>query len=179
MSEKPAPNFVLRPAQERDAAEIAHLGSNVFSATFGYSIPPADLEHYLRETYSIKTVEDDISHPDHDVAVVCDSDDHVIGYAQLRRGSSEPCVADAERPVELLRLYVNPKNHGQGIARVLVEEMESMAREAGFKTMWLGVWEENFKAQKVYEKFGYVKVGDHDFKMGECIQTDWILSKSL
>jgi ribosomal protein S18 acetylase RimI-like enzyme len=40
-------------------------------------------------------------------------------------------------------------------------------------------WEENFKAQKVYERIGFRKVGQHDFKMGNCVQTDWILTKRL
>ena len=40
-------------------------------------------------------------------------------------------------------------------------------------------WEENFKAQKVYERMGFRKVGQHDFKMGNCVQTDWILTKRL
>lgn len=172
-------DFTIRPAQDKDAGAIALLGSSVFSATFGYSMPLADLEHYLKEAYSLSQIHNDISSPDTEVLVACDNSDQVIGYAQLRKGSSEPCVADAEKPIELLRLYINPKNHGQGIAKVLVRDLESMAREQGYKTMWLGVWEENFKAQKVYERLGYVRVGEHDFVMGECVQTDWIMSKAL
>jgi RimJ/RimL family protein N-acetyltransferase len=54
-----------------------------------------------------------------------------------------------------------------------------MARKMGFKTIWLGVWEENFRAHKVYERFGFRKIGYHDFKIGDCVQTDWIMSKRL
>jgi len=57
--------------------------------------------------------------------------------------------------------------------------VERLALERGFVTMWLGVWEENFKAQKIYERMGFRKVGQHDFKMGNCVQTDWILTKRL
>lgn len=54
-----------------------------------------------------------------------------------------------------------------------------MAREQGFSHIWLGVWEENFTAQKVYQKLGYVMAGDHDFTIGEVVQTDHIMVKSL
>lgn len=60
-----------------------------------------------------------------------------------------------------------------------MEGAEGVARDEGYKVMWLGVWEENFKAQKAYQKMGLGKVGAHDFTMGECVQTDWILSKFL
>jgi RimJ/RimL family protein N-acetyltransferase len=41
------------------------------------------------------------------------------------------------------------------------------------------VWEENHKAQRVYEKLGYKIVGDHDFVIGGVIQTDHIMLKEL
>ena len=45
--------------------------------------------------------------------------------------------------------------------------------------MWLGIWEGNFVAQKVYEKMGFGKVGEHEFQMGKCIQIDWIMWKDI
>jgi len=54
-----------------------------------------------------------------------------------------------------------------------------MAREQGFEFMWLGVWEENVKAIRVYEKMGYKKVGEHGFAVGGIVQTDHIMAKQL
>lgn len=68
---------------------------------------------------------------------------------------------------------------GRGVARELYARAEAVARERGFRTMWLGVWEENLRAQAVYERLGFKRVGAHDFKMGECVQTDFIYCKSL
>lgn len=48
-----------------------------------------------------------------------------------------------------------------------------------FEIMWLGVWEENFNAQRVYEKLGYRRVGKHDFVIGGDVQTDFIMIKQL
>lgn len=172
-------HFNLRAAKPRDAEAIASLGSQVFASSFGYSLSSADLEAYLESAYSNLAITGDISNANIDTIVAVDTQDRVVGFSQLTRGTTEPCLAGIEKTVELQRLYVSEDCHGAGIGRKLVNRVEEMAREQGFTTMWLGVWEDNLKAQKVYEKLGYTKIGHHDFKMGDCVQTDWILSKKL
>ncbi|PMD61364.1 acyl-CoA N-acyltransferase [Hyaloscypha bicolor E] len=178
---KPKPQVTLRPALPKDAPQIAALGSSVFSTSFGYSMPAADLQAYLESAYSIPSLSRDLSNPSVTTIVACPTSapDTVIGFAQLTRGTSEPCLEGCEQPVELQRLYVSPDFHGGGVGGMLVEEIEKVAREEGFVTLWLGVWEENFRAQRVYERMGFKKVGSHDFVMGSCVQTDWILTKRL
>jgi hypothetical protein len=34
-------------------------------------------------------------------------------------------------------------------------------------------------AQGIYKALGFEKVGTHDFVMGKCVQTDWIMMKRL
>ncbi len=69
------------------------------------------------------------------------------------------------KPVELQRLYVSTEAHGLGLGRLLVERIEGIAREEGWETLWLGVWEDNFKAHGFYRKMGLEKCGFHDFVM--------------
>lgn len=164
----------------QDAKAIADLGSSVFSTTFGFSIPAKDLAVYLDEAYSIPAVQEDILSPKKHVIVACDStNNQIIGFAQLTEGTSEPCIDDLANIVELQRLYVHADYHGQGLGRALTQLSETMALEKGYQTMWLGVWEGNFQAQRIYEAMGFSRVGDHEFQMGRCIQTDWIMCKTL
>jgi len=81
--------------------------------------------------------------------------------------------------VELQRLYVDTSFHGGGVGKLLIGGIEAIAKEEGYETLWLGVWEENFKAYGFYQRFGLVKCGFHDFKMGECVQRDWIMKKAI
>jgi ribosomal protein S18 acetylase RimI-like enzyme len=46
---------------------------------------------------------------------------------------------------------------------------DAVRQDAGFRYMWLGVWVENHKTQRFYERLGYRTVGDHDFIIGACI----------
>ena len=142
-------------------------------------MPSADLETYLADAYAISAIESDIRNPLMHVIVATSSSDTVIGFAQLTEGTTDPCLSELSDYVELQRLYVDPIYHGSGVGKALMQQMEQMAIEKGNSAMWLGVWEGNFVAQKVYEKIGYEKVGEHEFKMGKCIQIDWIMSKDI
>ena len=169
----------LRPATSADAGAVAKLGANVFSATFGHTVTQEQLDRYLNESYSVEAIVKDIQDAQKDLVVATSTDGTVLGFALLTRGSSEPCVDDLEDKVELQRIYIDTKAHGLGIGKKLIIRLEDMAREQGFKHMWLGVWEENHKARSVYERQGYRRVGEHDFDVGGDIQTDHILLKKL
>ncbi|KAH8552393.1 acyl-CoA N-acyltransferase [Umbelopsis sp. PMI_123] len=169
----------IRNATVDDAEAIAAIGSGVFSHTFGYSLSDKDLQTYLKDSYAVPVIVDELKDPLKHFIVACDEHDKVLGFSQLTKGSSEPCVANAQNPIELQRIYVHHESHGLGIGKLLIQKSESIAISQGFKTIWLGVWEDNFRAQKVYKKSGYVQVGEHDFKMGDCIQTDYIMIKTL
>lgn len=171
--------ITIRDATDGDADSIAAIGREVFSHTFGYSLSEEDLQTYLQETYTEALISEEIKDPLKHLMVACNDANKVLGFVQLTKGSSEPCVEDAENPIELQRLYVHHESHGLGIGKVLIQKAEKVAMAQGYKTMWLGVWEDNHKAQKVYGKSGFVHVGEHDFKMGDCIQTDIIMIKAL
>jgi ribosomal protein S18 acetylase RimI-like enzyme len=178
--------ITLRDALPQDIPQIAALGSHVFSVTFGHSVSPHELQAYLDESYSLAATEAELSSPSKDMIVAVDrssqtagSEARIVGFALLTRGSSEPCIEHLQNTVELQRIYVHPDCHGKGVGRLLADRLEDMAREQGFEYMWLGVWEENHKAMKVYEKLGYERVGDHDFVIGGVVQTDHIMVKRL
>jgi ribosomal protein S18 acetylase RimI-like enzyme len=45
--------------------------------------------------------------------------------------------------------------------------------------VWLGVWEKNARAIRFYTAWGFEKVGEQDFRLGNDLQRDWIMQKSL
>lgn len=169
----------VRKATLADAGAIAKMGAHVFAVSFGHSVSPEDLKAYLEEAYTTETIERDIEHPDKKTLVATDGDGVLKGFVTMARGTSEPCVEGVESRVELNRLYVDVEAHGQGVGTLLSRAIEQIAREEGFRNMWLGVWEENEKAIKAYERWGYKMVGDHDFQIGDIVQTDLIMLKAL
>ncbi|KAG2177376.1 hypothetical protein INT44_007887 [Umbelopsis vinacea] len=171
--------ITIRDATVDDAESVAAIGREVFTISFGYSVSEEDLQTYLQETYTEALVCEDIKDPLTHLMVACNADDKVLGFVQLIKGSSEPCVEDAENAIKLQRIFVHHESHGLGIGKLLIKMAEKVASSQGYKTLWLGVFEENIKAQKLYEKSGFIHVGEQDFKLGECVQTDIIMSKTL
>ncbi|KAF4456485.1 gnat family acetyltransferase [Fusarium austroafricanum] len=170
---------IIRRATIADAGRIAKLGAYVFTITFGHSVEPHELEAFLQEAYTEKAINKDLNDQNIDVIIATNEDNDFLGFAYLTRESSEPCVEDLEMTVELQRIYVDPSAHGSGVGKALEKRIEDMAREQGFKNLWLGVWEENPRALRAYEKWGYKQVGDHDFTIGSIVQTDQIMVKAL
>ncbi|KAK1624354.1 acetyltransferase [Colletotrichum phormii] len=169
----------LRPASLEDATAISELAAHVFTVTFGHSVEPHELEAFLHEAYSLEAISKDLNDSNKDTILAVDPAGDILGFAMLTRGSSDPCIASLDSTVELQRIYMYPKAQGTGAARLLADRLEDMAREQGFKHIWLGVWEENLRAQKAYEKWGYQECGTHDFAIGSVVQTDNIMAKKL
>lgn len=175
-----APDFTLRRATPKDANAISTLGTAIFTVSFGHSCTPEQLQNYLEEAYSEEAIATDLANPDKDTVVAVTEDtDEVVGFVMLTRGTTEPCIEQVSNCIELQRLYVDTKRHGRGLGGQLERAAEDLAREQGFENIWLGVWEENHKAQRVYEKLGFNLVGSHLFDVGGDIQTDLVMLKAL
>lgn len=180
--------FQIRRATASDSAALAALGAEVFTATFAHSCTKEQLQAFLDEAYTPEAIAKDIADTSKDVLVATEDDGSsspapgggkLLGFTYLTRGSSEPCVEHLERPVELQRLYISLGAHGKGLGKALSLAADSLARGQGFKTIWLGVWEENHKAQAFYRKMGYERIGEHVFDVGGDLQTDEIWWKAL
>ena len=43
--------------------------------------------------------------------------------------------------------------------------------------LWIGVWSENYGAQKFYGRHGFEKVGEYGFAVGKTIDREFILKR--
>ncbi|KAF2153931.1 acyl-CoA N-acyltransferase [Myriangium duriaei CBS 260.36] len=169
----------VRKAVVEDAEQVATLGVHVFTTSFGHTVTKEQLKSFLDEAYSTAAIKNDITNPDKDMLVAEDDNGTIVGFVLMNRASIEPCVEHLKPKIELQRLYISIDHHGQGIAQALTREVEDSARKNDFKYMWLGVWENNHRAQKVYKKLGYQRIGEHVFDIGGDLQTDHIMWKTL
>lgn len=78
---------------------------------------------------------------------------------------------------ELSKCYVLPGHHGAGVASALMTRTLEAARDGGAAAVWLGVNEENAKAQRFYEKSGFVRVGRKSFLVGDAYEDDFVLER--
>jgi len=181
----------VREGRPSDAASIASMGAATFEASFGHSMPKEHLDDYLSTTYTETNFAKELQSPQDQffIAELPSSSDATlptpVGFVQVRKGSTEPCIPNDVPGIEIYRIYVSKDHLGCGAGKVLMARAMQYAegelakeRTSGQKALiWLGVWEENVKAHRFYRRFGLEKVGTHDFVMGDTTQTDDIIMK--
>jgi ribosomal protein S18 acetylase RimI-like enzyme len=171
------PGVIVRRAQSADAQLLADLGSRTFDETFAESNRPEDLEAFLRATYGLAQQRAELADPRlrYFVGVL---EGLPSGFAMLRDGTSDPSVTGSD-PIELARIYVVRAASGCGIGSALMESVIAEARSLARRTLWLGVWEHNHRAQEFYQRWGFHAVGQHIFMVGSDPQIDLVMVRSL
>lgn len=167
----------MRIAQENDAELLAGFARRTFSEAFSHNNNPEDMALYMAEAFQSEKQRAEILDPARRTMLAFEGD-QLAGYYQLRAGQAEPCVK-GPNPIELLRLYVDARWHGKGIAALLMENAIERARMEGFATLWLGVWDQNPRAMAFYKKWGFAEVGSHGFQLGNDAQTDLVYSRAI
>jgi len=170
-------NPVIRRATVADASLISELGARTFTETFAPDNSPANMTAYLAASFNPRQQIAELSDPSA-VFLIAEILGSANGYAMLRAGPVPEAIT-GENPIELVRLYVSQDAIGTGVGAALIMDCLSESRRLGHKTIWLGVWERNHRAQVFYRKWGFAEVGTHVFELGEDRQTDLLMQRSL
>ena len=75
----------------------------------------------------------------------------ILGYFVAMKGVDE---------VHLLNLTVAPEFQRQGWARIMLDGLAIWSRGAGTEWLWLEVRVSNLRAQHLYERYGFRRVGE-------------------
>jgi diamine N-acetyltransferase len=167
----------IRRATAADAAAL-HV---VAAATFPLACPPHTTEEakadFIATHLSEASFDAYLADPDRDL-FVAEEDGRAIGYTMIVAG--EPSDADVAaaittRPtIELSKVYVLADAHGGGVASALVASSLDAARARGAAAVWLGVNQENGRANRFYEKTGFALVGEKRFLVGDRYEDDYV-----
>jgi ribosomal protein S18 acetylase RimI-like enzyme len=162
-----------------DAAILSSIAKQSFYDTFTGTCSEADMEGFLGEYFNETRLAKEIS-DENNFYFFAMIDDTPVAYLQFMEDYSGFPVIQQWKALELKRIYVLNEFHGKGIAQYLMEFILAYAYQNNYEVVWLGVWEHNLRAQKFYEKYGFVNSGyTHDFPIGNTPQTDLWLWKFL
>ena len=106
------------------------------------------------------------------------SENKAVGYVKLRNDRTYEEFKN-ERVIELERLYVLKEWQEKKIGKALMDEALKMAGDQHYIWMWLGVATDNFKALKFYKQYGFIIFGEKIFKLGEALDTDYLMKKKI
>ena len=90
----------------------------------------------------------------------------LIGFATACPSNiPHPDVAPGDG--ELQRLYILQGHQGAGRGTLLLNTALEWLERDGPRTLWIGVWSENYGAQRFYARHGFEIVGEYSFMVGD------------
>jgi len=163
--------------EDKDLVALRAISIQTFTETFSEHNTEHDMRKYVSENLSAERLQKELNtggslfyfiHCGHELA----------GYMKLNEDMAQT-IAGKPHTLEIERIYVLRKFHGQQIGKSLLQQAIAIAKENSHEVIWLGVWEHNTKAIAFYERNGFVKTGSHDFVLGNDVQTDHVMELTL
>ena len=168
--------FAVRRATDKDAAELAHLGEVTFTETWAHLYPPADSAAYVASAFTEKACLAKLADSRMAYWLVNAEGEPAVGFAFA--GYCKLPVANLEPTAgELRQLYVRAAYQKQRLGTLLFNAAVEWL-EAHYSPLYVGVWSENYGAQRFYGRYGFVKVGEYGFPVGQTVDREFILKRS-
>lgn len=170
--------MIYRPATVEDAPALARLGADSFTAAFGHLYRPEDLAAFLAEVHDPQAVAGEIAGEECTHRLV-EHEGELVAFCKLRHPSHYAQHSTARDPIELGQLYALPQHTGAGIGAQLMDWALGVARTRGHDAVLLSVYSENFGAQRFYQRYGFGKIADITFRVGEHLDPEYLYELRL
>jgi ribosomal protein S18 acetylase RimI-like enzyme len=170
--------MIYRPATLADAPALAALGAETFVAAFGHLYKPEDLSAFLAQVHNPEAVAGEIA-GDECTHCLVEHEGALIAFCKLRYPSHYAAHSDAANQIELGQLYALPQHTGHGIGAKLMDWALEVARSGGHDAVLLSVYSENFGAQRFYQRYGFGKIADITFQVGDHFDPEFLYELKL
>ncbi len=163
----------IRPALEEDAPSLATLGAETFIATFGRLYDEKNLDAFLAKNHAAAVYSQLLANPEYGVWLAETPDGEAVGYA-VAGPCSLPVPDLPPNSGELARLYLKKGSQGGGLGARLLEVALEFLKDR-FAHIYLSVYAENVVAQRLYQRYGFVKIHDYFYMVGDHADPEWIM----
>jgi ribosomal protein S18 acetylase RimI-like enzyme len=171
------PEPLIRRVGAQDAEALVAIGVATFVETFAHLYPQSDLQRYLAQAYDLGRTRADLADPAN-ASWLVEAGEQVVGYATVG-----PCALPHPDVTpacgEVKRIYVTRAMQGSGLAGRLFADSMAWLERSGRRVVWLGVWSENYRAQRFYARHGFAKAGEYDFHVGDTVDREYILRRDM
>lgn len=160
-----------------DIPALLDISRKTFIEAFSWGNTEENLHLYLDEYFTGRKLWEEVSN-------TCSAfyfarlDSLVTGYLKLNFDSAQTELRDP-RGMEIERIYVLQEFYGKGIGNALLGKALQVAQEKPVDYIWLGVWEQNPRAIRFYQKNQFVEFDRHVFRVGKDEQVDIMMKRML
>lgn len=171
--------MILREAGPADIPAISKLAIDSFIAKFGELYSAKDLATFLDENLSEPAIAAELARPDRVYRLAEGDDGALHGYAKIGLTCGFPDHARGSRVMELKQLYTAPEATGKGIGGALMDWAMDQFAAHGADEAQLSVYSENFGAHRFYQRYGFEKVADITFQVGDQLDPEFLFARML
>ncbi len=157
--------------------QLQQISRTTFIETFGALNSAENMQNYLENNLSIVQLTNELTNPNSEFYFVKNNHE-VLGYLKINFENAQTEIK-LKNALEIERIYVLKNFHGNKIGHLLFEKAIDIANKKTLDCVWLGVWEENFRAINFYTKNGFQLFDKHIFKLGNDEQTDLMMKLDL
>jgi len=163
---------IIREGTLADCDAIGQIAAQTFTETFGHLYDPADLalhlKNYCSADYYIESLKAG------DTLLMTHLGDTLIGYAKIGHVML-PVKNIIRGGQEIYRVYLLKAFQGKGYGKQLMLHILSLPRVQMASAVYLGVWENNLKAQSLYKLYNFQIIDRYQFPVGNHIDIDLIM----
>ncbi len=169
---------ILRAGTPADVPALSRLGTDTFVAKFGHMYSRQDLASFLDSVQSEAAISAEMAHPAR-LYQLAERDGALVAYCKLGLTCGFPGHARGARAMELKQLYTDAAMTGLGIGKALMDWAMAQFGARGADEVQLSVWSGNHGAQKFYARYGFSKVADITFAVGEQLDEEFLFARMI
>jgi len=170
--------LTLRPATPADVPALSRLAIDAFNAKFEHLYTATDLATFLAESLEEGPIAAELAKPTN-LIQLAEAGGKLMGFCKISTVCGFPAHARGSKVMELKQLYAAAGATGMGIGKVLMDWAMAQFAARGADEVQLSVYSENFGAHRFYERYGFEKVADITFKVGEQYDPEFLFAKLL
>lgn len=152
--------MTLRKPHVDDASSIAAISIQVWVGTYLKKGVNSLFADYALNEFTPSKIKALILDPTQHF-IVSDNAEGIDGFIHLSTGSTAPVEGCSD--VEISTFYVQPRHHGKGIGKRLLQAALTECRHLQAKSIWLATNAENDPAIRFYRSQGFEHVGETYF----------------
>jgi len=161
--------ILLKNATEADLPVIQNIAKTTWGPTYTHIIGQEQVDYMLDKMYNMGALQEQLA--EGHKFLIAQQGSKKVGFAAYSRTEGDA--------FHLHKLYVLPEAHGQGVGKLLMNEVVSKIRMEGGRYLRLNVNRYN-KAKDFYESAGFKIKESVDNEIGNgFLMNDYIMEKTI
>lgn len=171
--------MIIRTVRQQELPFLREFSELTFRYAWQAQSEPVAFEAYCQKTFSLEHIKNEVNQPD-TAFYFAELEDRLVGYIKVNQNVlPDHWVNQTDHALQLERIYVCPLTQGSGVGKALLNFVEHIAKEQQHNFIWLTVWQQAARSIEFYQKNGFETCGISDFRMGDELQTDWVMQKQV